>query len=79
MFNQGIVFTIDHTLGIVKELELFVTLLFHRLKVFLVGGTHTGKHANGGLYNVAQGLHLVGLTDACLEDAHLALLVEQPY
>ena len=44
-----------------------------------MGGPQAGEHADGGLYDVAQCIHLAGLADARLEDADLRLLVEQPY
>ena len=56
-----------------------MTLVCHRLKVFLMGGTKIGDNANSGLYDVAQRLHLAGLAYACLEHSHLALLAQQPY
>ena len=43
-----------------------------------MGSTQGGKHTNGGLDNVVQGIHLAWLTDACLEQSYLRLVVEQP-
>ena len=44
-----------------------------------MGRTQTGEDTNGGLNDVAQGRHLTWLADACLEDTHLCLFVQQPY
>ena len=43
-----------------------------------MGSTQGGKHTNGGLDDVVQGIHLAWLTDACLEQSYLRLVVEQP-
>ena len=44
-----------------------------------MGCAEVGKHGDGGLYDVAQGLHLAGLADSCLENAHLGLFVHEPH
>ena len=44
-----------------------------------MGGTQGGEHTDGRLDDVAQGIHLTRLRDACLEDTYLRLFVEQPY
>ena len=38
-----------------------------------------GQHGNGWLDDVAQGQHLTGLADTCLEDAHLGIIVHEPH
>ena len=62
-----------------EEYEFLAALLLYRTEVFLMGSPETGQYGDGGLYDVAQGEHLAGLTDACLEYAHLCLLVHKPY
>ena len=57
--------------GVAEEVELLVHLGFHRRKILLMGTADIGYHADGGLYDVAQCLHLAGLADACLEYSHL--------
>ena len=74
-----IVRTIDHRLCVVHQFEFLHTLLFHRTEVLLMGSTQAGEHADGGLDDVTQGIHLAWLADACLEDTHLRLFVQQPY
>ena len=44
-----------------------------------MGTTQGGEYTNGRLNDIAQGHHLTWLTDACLENANLRLLVQQPY
>ena len=77
---DGIVIrAIDHRLCVVHQFKLLHTLLFHRTEILLMGCTQRGKHADGGLDDVAQGKHLTRLTDTGLKDTHLGLLVQQPY
>ena len=44
-----------------------------------MGGTQRGQQTDGGLDNVCQRLHLVGLTDTSLKESYLRLFVEQPH
>ena len=62
-----------------EERELLLQLVFHRRKIFLMGSTKTGEHTDGGLYDVAQRLHLTRLAYACFKERHLRLLVKQPH
>ena len=77
--HDVVVGTVDHRLGVVHQFEFLHALLFHRTEVLLMGSPQTGEYTDGGRDDVAQGRHLTGLTDACLEDAHLGLFVQQPY
>ena len=73
-----VVGAVDHRLGVVHQFEFLHTLLLHRAEVLLMGGAEAGEHADGGLDDVAQGVHLARLGDARLEDTDLRLLIEQP-
>ena len=44
-----------------------------------MGRTNIRQHGDGRLYDIAQRLHLSGLTDTGLEDANLGLFVHQPH
>ena len=77
--HHAVVGIVDHGLGVVEELNLLLTLGLHGLKVLLMGCAEIGEHGDGGLDDATQGAHLSGLADACLEDAQLGMLVEQPY
>ena len=44
-----------------------------------MGGAQRGQQTDGGLDNVCQRLHLVGLTDTCLKESYLRLFVKQPH
>ena len=44
-----------------------------------MGRSERSEHTDGGLDDVAQGIHLIGLTDAGLEESYLRLLIQQPY
>ena len=76
---HAVVGIVDHGLGVVEELNLLLTLGLHGLEVLLMGCAEAGEHGDGGLDDATQGAHLSGLADACLEDAQLGMLVEQPY
>ena len=65
-------------MGIVEQEHLLAALLLHGAEVLLMGCAEVGKHGDGGLYDVAQGLHLSRLADARLEDAHLRVVVHEP-
>ena len=41
--------------------------------------TKVCQHGNGRLDDVTQCQHLAWLTDACLEDAHLGVVVHEPH
>ena len=43
-----------------------------------MGSAQGGKHTNGGLNDVVQGIHLARLADARLEQSYLRLVAEQP-
>ena len=60
------------------QFELLHAFLLHRTEILLMGTTQGGEYTDGRLDDVAQGHHLTGLTDTCLEDTDLCLLVEQP-
>lgn len=79
LHHQGIVVADHHRLGILEEAHLLQALLAHRREVLLMGRSQRGEDAQRGLDDVVQGLHLALLADASLEDAHLRMLVEQPY
>ena len=70
---------IDDGSRVAEQLQLLHALLVHRAKVLLVGGADGCEYAYGGLDNVVKCQHLARLADACLKDAHLRPLVEQPY
>ena len=70
---------IDHHLGIVEQLQLLHTFLVKGTEVLLMGAAQRCQHADRGLDDVAQGQHLAWLADACLEEGHLGLLVQQPH
>ena len=61
-----------------EQLHLLHTFLLHRAEILLVGGTQRGKDADGGLDDVGKRCHLIGLADACLEESHLRVFVEEP-
>ncbi len=44
-----------------------------------MGNTEVREYGDRRLDDVAQGEHLTGLTDTCLEDADLRLIVHEPY
>ena len=70
---------IDDGLGVAHQLQFLQAFLFHRAEVLLMGVAKAGQHADGGLDDVVQSHHLAWLTDACLKDAYLGLLVQQPH
>ena len=71
--------TVDHGPRVVHQFHLLHALLLHRTEVLLMSSTQAGEHADGGLDDIAQSIHLSWLTDAGFEDAQLRLFVEQPY
>ena len=77
--NHRVVGGIEHHLGIVEELQFLLAFLVHRSEILLMGRSHVGKHADGGLDDVAQCSHLARHTDARLEESHLRLFVQQPH
>ena len=77
--HQVIVGIVDDDLGVLEQRQLLHTLLLQRAEVLLMGGTQRCHHTDGGLDNVAQGLHLARLADTSLKESDLCLLVEQPH
>ena len=77
--NHGVVGRIEHHLGILEQFQLLLTFLVNRFKILLMGRSDIRNHTDGGLYDVAKRLHLPLSADSCLKDAHLRLLVQQPY
>ena len=61
-----------------EEQHLLHAFLLHGAEVLLMSSAQGGQYANGGLDDVCQLAHLVGLTDACLKKGYLVLLVQQP-
>ena len=70
---------INHGRRVVHQFQLLQALLLHGAEILLMGIGQASQDTDGGLYDVVQGHHLARLADACLEDAHLGLLVQQPY
>ena len=77
--GERVVGTADHHLRVLEEAQLFVAFFLHGRKVLLVGRADVRHHADGRLYDGTERLHLVGLGDARLEDAHLRVLRELPH
>ena len=62
-----------------KQLQLLHALLLHGTEILLMGGSQRRQYANGRLDDGSQRLHLSWLADACFDERHVGLFVEQPH
>ena len=76
--DKVVVCIVDNDLGIVEQLQLLHAFLLQRTEVLLMGSPQRCQHANGGLNDVGQSLHLAWLADTCFNECHVGLLIEQP-
>ena len=79
LVDNLVIAIIDYGLCIMEEDEFLPAFLLHGREVFLMRSTQIGQYGDGWLDDVTQGKHFAWHTDTCLENAHLGLLVHQPY
>ena len=61
-----------------KQNKLFLALHFLADEVLLMGISEVCQHGNRRLNDITQRQHLTRLTDACFENTHLGVLIQQP-
>ena len=66
-------------LRITEQLQFLHAFLVHITEILLMGTTQRCQHTYRGLNDVVKRQHLARLTDTCLEERHLCLLVQQPH
>ena len=77
--HRVVIRRIDDDLRVAKQLQLLHTFLVHIAEVLLMGAAQRCQHTDGGLNDVVQSQHLPRLTDTCLKQSNLGLLIQQPY